>query len=387
MTPIDPSPAELAARRAAHTSREIAQQPLLWHRVCELVAGQRDALDAFLGPLLQTPGLRIVLTGAGSSSFVGSLLAPELMRHLGRRVEAIPTTDLVSGPRLYFERDTPTLLVSFARSGSSPESVAAVELADQTTLQCHHLVITCNRDGELYRRLQGHARGHVLLLPDEANDRAFAMTSSFTGMLLAAALAFGLMDRRITTTARIATATEAFMRQAGALLQRLDAEPIERVAYLGSNALKGLASEAALKLLELTDGAVAAFADSPLGFRHGPKTLVNKRTLVVVFLANDPYTRRYDLDLLGELRSEGHAGHVLALSARQPDLQTSAEALHVELPPQTSDLELAFPYLAFAQLLALRQSLKLGLTPDNPSASGAVTRVVHGVTIHPYSTS
>ena len=71
---------------------------------------------------------------------------------------------------------------------------------------------------------------------------------------------------------------------------------------------QGLAREAALKLLELTDGRMSRCSDSPLGFRHGPKTFVNDRTLVVVFLSNDAYTRRYDLDLLDELRRDGRAG-------------------------------------------------------------------------------
>ena len=51
--------------------------------------------------------------------------------------------------------------------------------------------------------------------------------------------------------------------------------------YLGGQEFKGLAREAALKMLELSDGTVVALAETPLGFRHGPKTIVNGKTLVV----------------------------------------------------------------------------------------------------------
>ena len=123
-----------------------------------------------------------IMTGAGTSAFIGECLAPYLGACLPCRVEAIPTTDLVAAPSLYFEAETPTLLVSFARSGDSPESVAALELAERSVHGMHHLAITCNRDGALARRIGAAGNGMALLLPAETNDRGFAMTSSFTGM-------------------------------------------------------------------------------------------------------------------------------------------------------------------------------------------------------------
>ena len=155
---------------------------------------------------------------------------------------------------------------------------------------------------------------------------------------------------------------------------------------LGSNGLQGLAKEAALKMLELTDGRLVAMADSPLGFRHGPKTVLNERTLVLILLSNDSYTRRYDLDLLRELRRQGR-GRVVALStsALNAEDALAADDVLLDLPANAPDLALAPVALVFAQCLALLASLKLGITPDNPSASGTVTRVVSGVVIHPLS--
>jgi tagatose-6-phosphate ketose/aldose isomerase len=161
----------------------------------------------------------------------------------------------------------------------------------------------------------------------------------------------------------------------------------ERVVYLGSNELKGLAREAALKMLELTDGRVVSLAEAPLGFRHGPKTILNGSTLVVVFLSNDAHTRRYDLDLLAELRRDCVAGRVIALSSqlddRHADTVVVGDSVH-QSPAALSDLELCLPYVVFAQTLATLRSLSLGVSPDKPNSAGTVNRVVQGVSIYPY---
>ncbi|MFL6027025.1 MAG: SIS domain-containing protein, partial [Friedmanniella sp.] len=146
---------DLATRGAAATWPEIRQQPEVWREVARIVQGESAGLSGFLEPLLALPDLRIVLTGAGTSAFAGQVLAPALARVLGRRVEAVATTDIVASPREVFAEDVPTLLVSFARSGDSPESVAAVELADHLLSDVRHLVVTCNPDGALARRQGG----------------------------------------------------------------------------------------------------------------------------------------------------------------------------------------------------------------------------------------
>jgi len=361
------------------TAREIAQQPDVWLDIAALVDRERTRLEAFLAPALANPRIRVVLTGAGTSSYIGACLAPALAQHLGRRVEAVATTDLVSGPHLYLQRDVPTLLVSFARSGGSPESVAAIDVAQCALDEVHHLVITCNAEGLLATQMSGESNACVLVLPDSTNDRGFAMTSSFTSMVLTAALMFGLIAReRVAWLARAcATALPLLQAAAGDLAAR----HFERAVFLGSNGLQALAAEAALKMLELTDGRIVALAQSALGFRHGPKTVVNDRTLIIVFVSNDPYTRAYDLDLLDELRREDRAGAIVAVGAGA----MGDARLELAGMSDASDLELALVDVVFAQSLGLRQSLQFGLTPDNPNVAGVVSRVVKGVRIHPWA--
>jgi tagatose-6-phosphate ketose/aldose isomerase len=202
---------DMERQGAKWTAHEIAQQPEVWAKIQSLVASLHPALNHFLAPLFAQPGLRIILTGAGTSAFIGQCLAPALLQKLQRRVEAIATTDLVSSPDTTLQVSVPTLLVSFARSGNSPESMAAIDLSDQMLRQCSHLVFTCNRDGALYQRMHLRSDSHVFLLPEETNDRAFAMTSSFSGMLLAAMQVFNLIDCTAPKTATISVAATKFM--------------------------------------------------------------------------------------------------------------------------------------------------------------------------------
>lgn len=366
------------------TAREIAQQPAMLLETQALLMARRAEIEAFLQPLLASPALRVILTGAGTSAFIGECLAPVLSTRLGRRVQAIPTTDLVCAPHLYFEADTPTVLVSFGRSGNSPESVAAVELADRLVTNLHHLVITCNAEGALATYAQG-ARGLTVQLPEATHDRSFAMTSSFSCMTYAALAVFSdiaAMDRRVEAIAR---ATEGVINDYTAVMRAAAAEGYERVVYLGSHIFQGLARESGLKLLELTNGAQVTMFDSPLGFRHGPKTIVNNRTLIVVFFSNNAYTRSYDIDLLDELRRDNDAARVIAISAQDGVGLSKSDEVSIKGLETADDAELLFPYIIAPQIFAFFASLRLGLTPDQPNTSGRVNRVVQGVRIHELS--
>lgn len=358
------------------TRREIEQQPETLRATQALLRAHKAEIEAFVAPLLARPELRIVLTGAGTSAFVGECLAPWLSKLLDRSVEAVATTDIVSAPLYHLRRDTPTLLVSFGRSGSSPESVAAVELLDASVDEAFHLVVTCNAEGALAQRTNANTK--IVVLPEATHDRGFAMTSSFSAMMLAALSILGGIEALDTRISAIAASVDDVLARAAPVAERLAGGNFKRVAYLGGGVFKGLAREAALKMMELSDGAVVTCFDSALGFRHGPKTIVNAETLVVVFVANDPLTRLYDLDIVEELRSDGRCGEVVVISAQPSD---DAE-ITIQGMTQAADSDLLFPFIAPAQLLGLRVSQLLGLTPDRPNASGTVNRVVQGVRIH-----
>ncbi|MDU1876107.1 MULTISPECIES: AgaS family sugar isomerase [Citrobacter] len=368
------------------TEEEIRQQPASWIRSLTNIDNIRSAIDSFLAPLLRKNDLRIVLTGAGTSAFIGDIIAPWLASQTGKNISAVPTTDLVTNPMDYLNPAHPLLLVSFARSGNSPESVAAVELANQFVPECYHLPITCNEAGSLYQNAVASDNAFALLMPAETHDRGFAMTSSITTMMASCLAVFAPQKINSQTFRDVADRCQAILTSLGDFSDGVFGNaPWKRIVYLGSGGLQGAARESALKVLELTAGKLAAFYDSPTGFRHGPKSLVDSETLVVVFISSHPYTRQYDLDLLAELRRDRQALRVVAIAAQTDDVIEAGP--HILLPPARTfiDMELAFCFLMYAQVFALTQSISIGNTPDTPSASGTVNRVVQGVVIHPWN--
>jgi tagatose-6-phosphate ketose/aldose isomerase len=122
-----------------------------------------------------------------------------------------------------------------------------------------------------------------------------------------------------------------------------------------------------------------------MGFRHGPKTIVNDRTLVAIFLSNHPYTRRYDVDLLEEIRREGNARSLLAITASNDGIAPGVDQILVPSMADADDVDLLIPFIAGPQIFAFEQSIRRGLSPDRPNISGTVNRVVQGVRIHAIS--
>jgi tagatose-6-phosphate ketose/aldose isomerase len=362
------------------TAAEIRQQPVLWQLVAAEAQLRRTSAAAFLEPLLSDRRARIVLSGAGSSAFAGQVLAPALTGRLGRRADAVATTDIVASPRGALAEDVPTLLVSLARSGDSPESTAATAISDELLSLVRHLVITCNPAGQLAKTHADRAGSLVVLTPSAANDRGFAMTSSFTSMLLAGQLTLDPGGPGSGQVERLSAAAGQLLTGRAGQLAELVARRYRRVVYLGSGSLTGLAREAALKLLELTAGQVVSYWDSALGFRHGPKAILEPGTLGVVFVSADPYTRRYDQDIADELRRALGKDHVVEVTAHPAD---GREAWHLGDLSGIPDALVALPYAVLAQQFALLTSLDLGLTPDNPFPAGELSRVVRRVGIYP----
>ncbi len=366
---------------AVHTVSEILQQPKTWLKTFELVKGLESEIKAFLEEVTNHPDYRIILTGAGTSEFVGNSLVDHLRRKYGHRVESIATTSIVSQPDLYFTKEMPTLLVSFARSGNSPESMGAVYQAETICDTLYHLVITCNAEGKLAQFESEHSKLLAINLPPETNDQSLAMTSSFSNMYLAAFLAFNIdqLDQlHNQVNLLIEEANEFISKGIPEVEKFVENHDFDRVVYLGSNYFKGIAQESALKMLELTSGQNATFYDTGLGFRHGPKSFLNDSTLTVLFTSGRSYPTLYELDLFNQLPKE-----VIVFDNGSEETYDKA-SLRFNYNPNLEDSFVALLYLMVGQSLGVLSSLKAGLKPDAPSPSGLISRVVQGVTLYDY---
>ena len=374
---------------AYFTAKEINQQPKLWLETVNMLKNKRNEIEAYIKRKKLVKGVRIILTGAGTSAYVGDTAATYLSKKLNLRVESIPTTDIVSSPEDYFKAEVPTILVSFARSGNSPESLATYNLAEQIVKDLSQIVITCNEDGQLGKQCVKSDENLLLLMPKESNDKSFAMTSSFTCMLLTSLFIFDMenFDNNVKVIENVIKRGQAILDTKTGEILELAKLGYKRVVYLGSSSLAGLSKEAALKNLELTSGKIFSICESTMGFRHGPKSIINDETLVFVFVSSDKYTKKYDLDMIKEIYKDTGTQKVVAIAQTADENLKDISYKVLITDDQVGILEDAYSaldFILYAQLFAFFYSMDLGITPDNPRPDGTVNRVVEGVTIHEY---
>lgn len=370
---------------ALTTAKEILQQPALWRNLAQLLMKQSQEIDAFMSRLEKLSDLRIILTGAGSSAFIGESLQMMLGRGYGLRSEAIATTDIVSAPEAVLF-DVPTLLVSFSRSGESPESMEALKLASKHVNKLYNLVVVCKKESSLADMAAQSGDTLILNMPEGSSDLGFAMTSSVSCMMLGTYMALsGIQASRYAEYIhQLADSVEKEFKAMDNLARDIASFPYDRMIYLGSGGLKGLAHEGAVKSLELTNGKVNASYESPMGFRHGPKTVINKRTLTVHFIFPLLKTRLYDLDLLHELVEQKEENKQAAIADKNGDMPSGLDYafLYEPVGAEYQELTAYIKGLLFLQLISLEKSMESGTPTDNPSIGGQVSRVVRGVKIH-----
>ena len=373
--------AEQRERGYADTLREILQQPATWAATADLLRSPQlqEQLQAALAP---TPS-HIVLTGSGSSMYIGECLAPTLQLGLGIPAQAIAAGTLLTHWRSVLPPGA-GLLISLARSGDSPESSGVVDrlLADAPGYR--HLIITCNASGKLATGYRNDPRVTVLVLDERTNDRSLVMTSSFTNLLLAG---FGLVQHEgsdaIAAVNRLARSVQHVFDEQTDALAAIARREFSNVVYLGSGGALGAAHECALKMLEMTAGAVVTMAETYLGLRHGPMSSLDEQTLVVGFLSPDPAVRAYERDLLRELSRKQLGMTRVLVGEHIPADVLGPHDVAVELAGLDAMGD-ALPLLAdvaVGQLLAFFRCLELGGKPDTPS-QGVLTRVVEHFPMH-----
>lgn len=379
----------IANKKGSHVSREISGQPELWKATYDLFFNQQADIKSFLGRVFKIDGLQIVLSGAGSSAFIGEILRQAYYFNTGIPTLVIPTTDLVTHPKSFFNKATPTLLISFARSGDSPESVATYELAEKIYDVVYHLIITCNPAGNLAEKASKRENSYVFVLPENANDQALAMTGSFTSMALA-----GLLISDLRNFAKNQAIVNQLVAYGNLILEGFSKKlkvvselDFKRVVFLGSGPLKGAAKESHLKLLEMTDGQIVCQYDSFLGFRHGPRAAIDRSTLLVYLFSGDPYVYNYEMDLVKSINQTESYLYSIGIGQCLGEMKELSVNLAIDMcceGKKIPDDYFAICGVLPAQVLGFYKSVVLGLVPDSPSQSGGINRIVQGVTIYPY---
>lgn len=357
--------------KVSETEREIAAQPGIWDAwslsLPRIADETRNWIES-CGPD------EIWLCGAGTSAFIGDSLAVALGR-AARPVRAIPTTDLVARPRDYVRNGVRPLVVSFGRSGNSAESIGTLDILDRLAPEAARLNITCNATSALATRLPANgSEQRVITLPDECHDAGFAMTSSYTTMLLTALACLDdcPLDELPGRGRQLAAAARSLLDVP------LQADRPKRAVFLGAGPFLGSARESALKVLELTAGRVVTSWDSTLGFRHGPKAVINDRTAVYIFLSSDPVTRKYDQDIASEIRVQFPSISVTTLGCAI----AGADTPDILFDSHLDDLWNTPIAVLIAQRLAVAWSKALEMNVDDPFFGRNLTRVVSNVRLY-----
>jgi len=382
---------ERVERGLEHTPHEIWQQPETWTETFQICVAQRNRLqDAMRRAGMgrgNSASPSVYLVGAGTSDYSGRALAPLLRTAWNCDACAIPSTTLLTDFEGFHAPGRQYLWISFSRSGQSPEGVALLERALGRHRDIHHLVITCNQNGRMAELCNEHPdRASALVLNDSVNDRGLAMTSSFTNMLLAGQCMAHLetLDQFERVVSQLSDRGKKFLPIAAQVAAQVTTLGCTRACFVGSGALRGVADECALKVVELSAGRVTTLAETPLGLRHGPMSSVDGQCLFVAFLSSESRRRGYELDLLREIDKKRLGRIRVAVTATAgKDLSGLAdESLELDLPDNFADHYRPVLDVMLGQLLGLFASLRCGLKPDQPSPNGAITRVVQPIKLY-----
>jgi len=368
-----------------HTSKEILGQPKLWADVYNKIRNQEKEIQDFFKreSINNSKNLNIILTGAGSSAFIGEIAQYSFRKAGFKNTKAVPTTDLVTHFTDIVDVQKPLLLVSFGRSGNSPESIAAIKLANKHCSEVSHLIISCNKSGELAQKAN-EPNTHAFILPPPAEDQGLAMTGSFSGMVLAANIISNInqLEKYEPIVSKTVQIGKKILQQYSKLLHEISNKDFTRVIFLGDGPLLGCARESHLKVQELSDGICLGKFDSFLGFRHGPKAVVNDNSLLIYLLSNDKNVIKYQYDLIKQISTQNLGMHSLAIGNTEEVNDYVDSYIQIEELDSLPETFLAIPYILIAQIIGFLKSKNLSLNPDNPSQNGAISRVVEGVNIY-----
>jgi tagatose-6-phosphate ketose/aldose isomerase len=371
----------------SHTLREILQQPVTWPdtaaRMCRSTALVTQAIaDSGLG----TRRGGVYLIGSGSSLYAGASARESLVRAFGARVQPTAAGDILTHLDTTLPPDEAALVISVARSGNSPESCGAVDALLDQRPEAHHLVLSCSAKGKLATRYNSEPRVRTVLLDEATCDQSLVMTSSFSNLALACRFP-AYLDRLQAFTdlsAALSAAVERLLMDHGGRLSEVGSGGFRSAIFLGSGDRFQSARESALKMLEMTAGQIATFPETFLGLRHGPMSAVHDDGLIVCFVSSDPVVRAYELDVISELDDKQLKARKVIVGDSIPAEFAREDDVIVKCPglDAIGDMHAPLVDVVVGQLLAFFRCLSLGLKPDTPSPTGAISRVVREFRIY-----
>jgi glutamine---fructose-6-phosphate transaminase (isomerizing) len=236
-------------------------------------------------PLKVTDAIHVII-GCGTSYNLALSIAAMLCAR-GHAALAVPAGEWLHRPQFHVPpvHLSKVQVIALSRSGESTETVLAAEASRARGLPVTG--ITCAAGSALTRHSDTvhYAQTHAA--------EGIVMTASASLMLLLGFALAGLADPAVEAAE---AALDAFAAIAPARLAGR-----RHFVFLGGGANYGVAVEGSLKLQEMSLSFTQAF--HPFEYRHGPVSLVDEMTLVV--LIYDPALLAEESKLAAELSAKG----------------------------------------------------------------------------------
>ncbi|MBN8636409.1 MAG: SIS domain-containing protein [Anaerolineae bacterium] len=344
----------MSKEAGAYSFAEISSQPIVWNQT---VATFQQRAAAFQSFYASQPFDRVIFTGCGSTYYLAQVGAALFQQLIGINACAYPASEIALLPDYVFAPGGHPLLIAVSRSGETTETLSAVRVFRERTHSAV-AVVTCYPESRL-----AAAADFAVLIP-EAQEQSVAQTRSFASMLIVVQAMAALLSGRedLADLAHLGDSAQTLIANYGDLARTLGMDRrIERFFFLGSGALRGIASEAMLKMKEMSLSYSEAF--HVLEFRHGPMSMVNDHSLVVGLLSEEAYAQ--EVAVLNEMRGRG--AQILALGAQAEPTGLDPAVQVVRLDSTLPRSARPVTYLPVLQLLAYYRALSNGQDPDQPA--------------------
>ncbi|HTQ58607.1 MAG TPA: SIS domain-containing protein [Candidatus Solibacter sp.] len=341
-------------RAGRETLGEILSQPAVWLETARRCARGTEIQTASQILSSKEP---VLFVACGSSYYLSQTIAAQWARLLQVNCTAAPASELLFAPAVVLRRAGARQVVLVSRSGKTTEVLRAAELLKRR-VDVRTLGVTCSENSVLEELCT-----RTVKLP-WADEKSMVMTRSFTSILLL----FERLGARLAGDAQLESTLDGLPEKTTRWLE-VNADKIRAFGakrgfadfvFLGQGTHYWLAQEAALKMTEMSSSFAQAY--HTLEFRHGPKSIASRETLIA-FLISDAAAEEESL-LVGELKKLGAATMVVANRAT-PALRRRSDLL-IELGMNEPEYaRLAITSIP-AQLLGLAVGLRKKLNPDVP---------------------
>lgn len=335
-----------------HTRAEIATFPIHWQTVAHHITLHRETMAR----MLDTPHTHIVFIGCGSAYFAGLSAAAWVQIVRDQPALALPASEVLHAPDVHLPTSARPLIVALSRSGETSETLAALAALRARYPGQPALLITCNETSSLSQA----ARPGDLVIALPIEEQSVVQTASLTSMLLCALMLFDptLPPFPDPEVEKIFIAMQT--------MQSLGTHAaFDRFFFLGGGLRRGMASEAMLKVKEMSFCQSEAF--HPLEFRHGLGANAAERSLITLLVSPQPVIAAAELTVLDDFRARGVYTLAIIPHGAARILVADIEKRDIRIEVPTHPVHALIAAQPLIQWMGLTRALHVGRDPDRPA--------------------